>query len=134
MKDEEVQKGLTVSQAKKVSKVLEAGGTVEEAAHAVGITLTQLRQQGKLAATIKALLERADLDDKTRRQVGKARLTELALQDADLKVALGAAKVISGEGVPGVAIQFNQNLVTDPDVLESLKSLQIEIEGQEHDS
>jgi hypothetical protein len=124
-------KGLTVSQAKQVSKVLEHGGTVEEAAHAAGITLTQLRQQGKLAATIKALLERADLDDKTRRQVGKARLTELALQDGDLKVALGAAKVISGEGVPGVAIQLNQNLVTDPDVLSSLKSLKIELEGQE---
>ena len=128
---DEVQKGLTVQQARSVKKALEKGGTPEEAAHAAGITLTQLRQQGKLAATIKALLDRADLDDKTRRQVGKARLTELALQDGDLKVALGAAKVISGEGVPGVAIQLNQNLVTDPDVISSLKSLKIELEGQE---
>jgi hypothetical protein len=134
MSENEVQKGLTVKQTQAVKKALEKGGTPEDAAHAAGITLTQLRQQGKLAATIKALLDRADLDDKTRRQVGKARLTELALQDDDLKVALGAAKVISGEGVPGVALQINQNLVTDPDVLDSLKSLQIDVEGEKRDS
>jgi hypothetical protein len=134
MSENEVQKGLTVKQTQAVKKALEKGGSPEDAAHAAGITLTQLRQQGKLAATIKALLDRADLDDKTRRQVGKARLTELALQDDDLKVALGAAKVISGEGVPGVALQINQNLVTDPDVLDSLKSLQIDVEGEKRDS
>ena len=131
--NEEVQKGLTVSQAKKVSKVLEKGGTVEEAAEAAGLTLAMLRQAGKLSKSIQELLERADIDDRTRKKLGKARLVELAMQDGDLKVALGAAKVISGEGVPGVAIQLNQNLVTDPDVLESLKSLQIELE-KEHDS
>ena len=131
MSDEIQNKGLTVPQAKSVKKVLEAGGTVEEAAQAAGLTLSELRQTGTLATTIKALLDRADLDDKTRRQVGKARLTELALQDEDLKVALGAAKVISGEGTPGVAVQINQNLLADPEVRESLRSLQIEIQGEE---
>ena len=89
MSNEVQNKGLTVPQAKKVSKVLEKGGTVEDAAHAAGITLTQLRQAGKLAATIKALLDRADLDDKTRRQVGKARLTEM-----EVKLLLGLARQI----------------------------------------
>jgi hypothetical protein len=126
--NEEIEKGLTVPQAQKVKKVLEQGGTVEEAAHAAGLTLTALRQTGKLAKSIQELLERADIDDRVRKKLGKARLVELAMQDGDLKVALGAAKVISGEGVPGVAIQLNQNLVTDPDVLESLKSLKIELE------
>ena len=134
MSDEVQTKGLTVPQAKKVSKVLEQGGTVEEAAEAAGLTLAALRQGGKLAKSIQELLERADLDDRVRKKLGKARLVELAMQDGDLKVALGAAKVISGEGVPGVAIQLNHNLVTDPDVLESLKTLRLELEGQNEGS
>ena len=117
-----------------MSKVLEKGGTVEEAAEAAGLTLTALRQTGKLAKSIEELLQRADLDDRVRKRLGKARLVELSMQDDDLKVALGAAKVISGEGVPGMAVQINNNLVTDPDVVEALKTLRIEVEGQEHDS
>lgn len=134
MSEEVESKGLTVYQAKKVSKVLELGGTVEEAAQVAGLTLRELRQSGKLAKSIDELLARADLNDLTRKKLGKARLVELAMQDTDLKVALGAAKVISGEGVPGVAIQLNQNLVTDPEVLESLRSLKIEMEGEKSES
>lgn len=127
-----ISKGLTVGQAKTIKTVLSKGGTVDEAADKVGMTLRELRQVGKLAETIRALLERADLDERVRRKLGKARLVELAMQDIDLKVALGAAKVISGEGIPAVALQFNQqNLVTDPEVLESLKNLKIEMEGED---
>lgn len=131
---ERISKGLTVPQAKTIATVLSKGGTIEEAAEEVGLSLVELRRVGVLTASIRGLLERAEVDDRVRRRLGKARLVELAMQDNDLKVALGAAKVISGEGVPGVAIQFNQqNLVTDPEVLESIKSLGIEIEGKEDD-
>jgi hypothetical protein len=131
MNDEITTTGLTVPQAKMVSVILEKGGTPEQAAESVGMTLAALRQCGALVASIRGLLDRADMDDKVRKKVGRARLVELAMQDEDLKVALGAAKVISGEGVPGTAIQINTHLVTDPQVLESLRSLQIEIEGNE---
>jgi hypothetical protein len=129
--DEIITTGLTVPQAKKVFVVLEKGGTPEQAAEAAGMSLAALRHAGALVSVIRGLLDRADMDDKIRKKVGRARLVELAMQDEDLKVALGAAKVISGEGVPGTAIQINTNLVTDPGVLESLKSLQLEVEGNE---
>jgi hypothetical protein len=136
MSENEIQnKGLTVSQAKSVKKALEKGGTVEEAAQAAGITLRELRQTGVLARSIKELLERADLDEKTRKRLGHARLVELAVQGEDLRVALGASKALTGEGTPGVAIQINQqNLLADPEVRESLKTLQIELEGEKSDS
>lgn len=126
-----IEKGLTVPQSKTIATILSKGGSVEDAADAVGLTLRELRKMGALTTAVDALLKRADLSDNVRRKLGKARLVELAMQDTDLKVALGAAKVISGEGTPGVAIQFNQqNLVTDPEVLESLKDLKIELEKE----
>lgn len=127
-------KGLTVSQSKKIATALSKGESVESAAEQAGLSLTDLRKQGRLSETISELLKRADLSDMARRKLGRARLVELSMQDHDLKVALGAAKVISGEGTPQVALQFNQqNLVTDPEVLESIKNLGIEIGGKKDD-
>jgi hypothetical protein len=49
------------------------------------------------------------------------------MQEEDPKVSLGAAKLLIGSG-PQVAVQINQSLRTDPDVVESLKTLQLEVE------
>jgi hypothetical protein len=121
-------KGVTVHehQAKTfVTLVEEKGLTPSEAAEEVGITLRELRNTGAVVATIKKLLDRADMADSLRKRVGKARLVELALQDEDLKVAVSAAKVISGESTPQTNVTVGPNLIVDPDVLASLKSLGI---------
>lgn len=128
-------KGLTVSQSKTIATALSKGESVERAAEQAGLSLSELRKQGRLSETISELLKRADLSDMARRKLGRARLVELSMQDHDLKVALGAAKVISGEGTPQVALQFNQqNLVTDPEVIESLKSLGIKVGGEDDET
>ena len=130
-------KGLTVNEAKakKFVELVEGGEEPKKAAKEVGMTLKALKRSGMLARACRELLERVEeeklLEKKTRETIARARLLELAMQDEDLKVALGAVKTELEVGKPSVAIQFNQNLVSDPGVIESLKSLQLEIEEDE---
>lgn len=130
----QVNKGRTVREVKveKFSKALVAGKSKAEAAREAGLSLESLRNDGTLAKVARDLLARVEaeklLKKDTMESLAKARALELLLQDEDLKVSLGAARVILGSG-PQVAVQINNNnLRTDPDVLESLKTLGIELE------
>jgi hypothetical protein len=136
MKGEVTDKGMTVHehQAKTfVTLVEEKGLTPSAAAEEVGISLRELRNTGAVVQAVKKLLDRADMADGLRKRVGKARLVELALQDDDLKVAVTAAKVISGESTPQTNVTVGPNLIVDPDVLASLKSLGIPAPKGEED-
>ena len=132
--------GLTVgeSRAKRFTDLVEAGMVVKKAAKTAGMTLQALKEAGTLAESCRNLLARTEadrlLEKKTRESVARARLLELMMQDTDLKVALGAAKaeLDSGRG-PGVAIQINNTLRYDPEVIKSLQTLQLEVEKDEAD-
>lgn len=128
-------KGLTVSEArtKKFIDLVAEGAEPQEAARETGMSLLTLRRSGVLAKAAHELLERVKaeklLDKKTYEAIARAKNLELMLQDENLKVALGAVKVaLSG---PQVAVQINNNLRTSPEVIESLKSLGLEMEEEE---
>lgn len=132
----EVSKGKTVRAAKveKFTKALVAGKTQKEAAREAGITLAHLRRDGTLARAARELLARVEQDKLLKKEtiesVARARALELMLQDEDLKVSLGAVRAVLNNG-PQVAVQINNNLKTDPEVLESLKTLGIEMEDED---
>ena len=122
--------------AKKFVTALKAGKTPQEAAKSVGVTIETLRRKGELAKACKELIERADADGlleaKVRTSLRKARLTELMMQDEDPKTAIAAIRADQtehGVGGPAVAIQIN-TVNKDPNIVNALKSLQIEVEGQ----
>lgn len=131
--------GLTVAEARtaKFMTLVESGEDPKVAAKEVGVTLASLRATGTLAKACKQLLERVEqeklLDKKTYEMIARGRALELMMQDENLQVALGAVKVAIGQG-PGVAIQINNGLKTDPDVVAALKSLQLDVEGEEQES
>lgn len=136
MTDEVSGEGLTVVEAKAKSfmELVDNGEDPKKAADKVGTTLRELKRSGALASVCKELVKRAQdsklLDKKVRENVAKARLVELMVQDEDLKVALGAVKTELEVGRPFAAVQINNNLITDPAVIESLKTLQLEVEGE----
>lgn len=133
MPNEVSDKGLTVGEAKtkKFIDLVADGTPPSEAAKETGVSLASLRKRGVLGQAALELVARANadklLDKKTYESVARARSLELMMQDEDLKVALGAVRVALGTG-PQVAVQINNNLRTDPEVLESLKSLGLEID------
>jgi len=119
--------------AKKFLDLIKGGKEPGEAAKEIGSTLGELRRAGALARACREVIQRAEeeklLDTEVRKKLRKARLTELMMQDEDLKVALGAIKadqVEHGVGGPMVAVQVNLN--RDERVVKALKSLQIEVE------
>jgi hypothetical protein len=134
MGDEIIEGGRTVGEAKAETFIADVkdGKDPKEAAKAVGMTLATLRKTGALARAARQLLERVEqeklLDKKTFESIARARALELMLQDEDLKVSLGAVRVALGTG-PQLAVQINNNLRTDPEVIESLKTLQLEVDG-----
>lgn len=137
MSERDNTKGKTVQDAKveKFTKALVSGKSKDEAAKDAGISLYKLRKGGSLAKVARDLLARVQEDNllkkETLESIARARALELLMQDEDLKVSLGAARVILGSG-PQVAVQINNNhLKTDPEVLASLKSLGLEMEGEE---
>jgi len=133
MPEEVTTNGLTVSEAKtkRFVDLVSEGVEPKEAAEAVGMTLDRLRKTGALSRAVRELLERVAQDKLTDRKnaetLARARLVELMMQDEDHKVALGAARVLHGTG-PQLAVQINNNLRTDPEVVESLKSLGLEVD------
>lgn len=137
MPDEVTTNGLSVDEAKtkKFVDLVKGGEAPKDAAKEVGMSLRRLRETGVLATACRELLGRVEseklLDKKTAEMITRARLLELMMQDDDLKVALGAAKAVVESHRPGMAVQINNNLITDPGVVESLKSLQIDVEAQE---
>lgn len=127
--------GKTVGEArtKKFIDLVKDGADPKDAAKEAGVSLESLKRKGVLAKAARELLSRVQeeklLDKKTYEMVARARSMELMLQDEDLKVSLGAVRVALGTG-PQVAVQINNNLRSDPEVIESLKSLGLEI-GEE---
>ncbi len=128
--------GLTVTEnrTQKFIDLVKGGEKPAAAAEELGLSLATLRKKGVLAKACRELLDRTAeeklLDKAKLDQLAKGRALELAMQDEDLKVALGATKALIGNA-PQVAVQINNNLRTDPAVVESLRSLQLEVEGED---
>ena len=123
--------------ARKFLDLVKSGKEPKEAAKEIGTTLAALRKSGALAKACREMIQRADeeklLDKTVREKLVKARLTELMMQDDNIKVALGAAKAIQNElgvGTPLVGVQVNAP-VKDIRVATMLKSLQLEVDGGE---
>lgn len=129
--------GMTVREkkTKKFIDLVSEGAEPKKAAEDCGLTIAQLRKSGVMAKAATELLARVQaeklLDKKTYEAVARARNLELMLQDENIKVALGAVRVALGG--PNVAVQINNNnLRTSPEVVESLKSLGLELDEEEN--
>ncbi|HPO87349.1 MAG TPA: hypothetical protein PLN86_16025 [Candidatus Hydrogenedentes bacterium] len=121
--------------AEKFVELVKRGASPAEAAKEIGATLAELRRAGTLAKACREAIQRAEeeklLDAEVRKKLRKARLLELMMQDEDKRVAIAAIKADQVEhsvGNPAVAVQLN--VIRDQKVVEMLKSLQIEVEGE----
>ncbi len=93
-----------------------------------------------MASVCREVIERAAegdlLNQAVREKLVKARLIELAMQDENLQVALGAAKQMEAElGIGGtnVGVAVQVNLKHDPQVIEALRSLGLEDADSNYD-
>jgi MarR-like DNA-binding transcriptional regulator SgrR of sgrS sRNA len=116
------------AQAKQLVSLIDSGVPQAEAEQQVGVTLNYLRGRGVLPKAVRGLLERMEeaqmVDRANQEALGRARLVELAVQDEDLKVSLGAAKELAGTAGPKVQnnTQVNIGQLT-PEVMKALVSL-----------
>jgi len=135
--------GKTVREAKaeRVVELVREGKNLTAAAQEAGITLAGLRSEGALDRVCRELVARMKdgnlLDAAVRERVVKSRLVEFLMQDADPKLALGAAKAIQSElgiGTAQVNVGVGVQLKTDPQVLKALQSLRLEVDGNGKES
>jgi hypothetical protein len=119
-------KTMSDSKAKRLVDLVKAGTPQKEAEEIAGISLAFLKKADSLKKSTLSLLERAEAtgllkDVEAQRQLAKARLIELAMQDEDLGVAARAARALLGTDVKiGVGVQI---INRDAKVVESLRSL-----------
>ena len=80
-------------QAKKfLDLVLKDGVAPSKAANSINVSMSDIRTKTGVWAEVRSLLERTQhlMDPEVRKKVAKGKLIELALQDQDFKVSLGA--------------------------------------------
>jgi len=123
-------------QAKKfLDLVLKDGVAPTKAANSINVSMSDIRTKTGVWAEVRSLLERTQhlMDPEVRKKVAKGKLIELALQDQDIKVSLGAVKVLHEElgliqkNIAQVGIQVNL-LKEDPLVKAAMDT--IEVDGE----
>ena len=112
--------------------VMKEGMAPSKAAKIIDVSMSDLRTQPGVWAEVRSLLERTQglLDPEIRKKLAKAKLIELALQEEDLKVSLGATKTLHEElgliqkNVAQVGIQVNV-LKDDPQVKAAMDTIEV---------
>ena len=121
-------------QAKKfLDLVLKDGVAPTKAANFINVSMSDIRTKTGVWAEVRSLLERTQhlMDPEVRKKVAKGKLIELVLQDQDIKVSLGAVKVLHEElgliqkNVAQVGIQVNL-LKEDPLVKAAMDTIDID--------
>lgn len=110
--------------------VLKKGEAPSKAAQAINVSLKDIRTKDGMWAEVRSILERSEalMDPEIRKKVSKAKLLELAIQDEDLKVSLGAVKTLHEElgliAKGGAQVQVQVNVLREePTVKAALGAL-----------
>ena len=112
--------------------VMKEGMAPSKAAKIVDVSMSDLRTQPGVWSEVRSLLERTQglLDPEIRKKLAKAKLIELALQEEDLKVSLGATKTLHEElgliqkQTVQLGVQVNV-LKDDPQVKSAMDTIEI---------